>query len=257
MLAVFLACVAISVHEMSSMLVPSLEAKILGEERRSKKIVGTFWYVAGIVISVILFFVATQGDYDTGRSGIALGFVVLMLVGVFTANSIDRSMIRTIGLLVTMGYAVVPWLAVWDLYILKEKSVYLFLLFTIVMGCDTGAYFGGRAFGKRKLAPNLSPKKTWEGAFFGILTAILSSLALNHYYGQTLGTDFLVGITALFGGIAGILGDLLESGFKRFAGVKDSGIIFPGHGGFLDRVDAIIIAAPVVWVFVYNFLLPK
>ncbi|MEI8025441.1 MAG: phosphatidate cytidylyltransferase [Pseudomonadota bacterium] len=257
MLAVFLACVAISVHELSSMVVPSLEAKILGEEHRSKKIVGTFWYLSGIVISVILFFVATQGDYDTGRSGIALGFVVLMLVGVFTAKSIDRSMIRTIGLLVTMGYAVVPWLAVWDLYILKEKSVYLFLLFTIVMGCDTGAYFGGRAFGKRKLAPNLSPKKTWEGAFFGILTAILSSLALNHYYDQTLGSDFLVGITALFGGIAGILGDLLESGFKRFAGVKDSGVIFPGHGGFLDRVDAIIIAAPVVWVFVYNFLLPK
>jgi len=257
MLAVFLTCVAISVHELSSMVVPSLEAKILGEDQRSKRVVGTFWYISGIVISVILFFVATQGDYDTGRSGIALGFVVLMLLGVFTAKTIDRSMIRTIGLLVTMGYAVVPWLAVWDLYILKEKSVYLFLLLTIVMGCDTGAYFGGKAFGKRKLAPTLSPKKTWEGAFFGLSTAILLALALNHYFDQTLGTDFLVGVTAFFGGIAGILGDLLESGFKRFAGVKDSGVIFPGHGGFLDRVDAIIIAAPVVWVFVYNFLLPR
>jgi phosphatidate cytidylyltransferase len=257
MLAVFLACVAISVHELSSMVVPSLEGKILGEDKRSKRIVGTFWHISGIVISMVLFFVATQGDYETGRSGIALGFVVVMLLGVFTAETIDRSMIRTIGLLVTLGYAVVPWLAVWDLYILKENSLYLFLLLAIVMGCDTGAYFGGKAFGKRKLAPTLSPKKTWEGAILGVLSAILLSIALNHYYDQSLGSDFFVALTALFGATAGILGDLLESGFKRFAGVKDSGVIFPGHGGFLDRVDAIIIAAPVVWVFVYNFLLPS
>jgi phosphatidate cytidylyltransferase len=257
MLAVFLACVAISVHELSSMVVPSLEGKILGEDQRSKRIVGTFWHISGIVISMVLFFVATQGDYETGRSGIALGFVVVMLLGVFTAETIDRSMIRTIGLLVTLGYAVVPWLAVWDLYILKENSLYLFLLLAIVMGCDTGAYFGGKAFGKRKLAPTLSPKKTWEGAILGVLSAILLAIALNHYYDQSLGSDFLVALTALFGATAGILGDLLESGFKRFAGVKDSGVIFPGHGGFLDRVDAIIIAAPVVWVFVYNFLLPS
>jgi len=257
MLAVFLACVAISVHELSSMVVPSLEGKILGEDQRSKRIVGTFWHISGIVISMVLFFVATQGDYETGRSGIALGFVVVMLLGVFTAETIDRSMIRTIGLLVTLGYAVVPWLAVWDLYILKENSLYLFLLLAIVMGCDTGAYFGGKAFGKRKLAPTLSPKKTWEGAILGVLSAILLSIALNHYYDQSLGSDFFVALTALFGATAGILGDLLESGFKRFAGVKDSGVIFPGHGGFLDRVDAIIIAAPVVWVFVYNFLLPS
>jgi phosphatidate cytidylyltransferase len=252
MLAVFLACVAISVHELSSMVVPSLEGKILGEDQRSKRIVGTFWHISGIVISMVLFFVATQGDYETGRSGIALGFVVVMLLGVFTAETIDRSMIRTIGLLVTLGYAVVPWLAVWDLYILKENSLYLFLLLAIVMGCDTGAYFGGKAFGKRKLAPTLSPKKTWEGAILGVLSAILLAIALNHYYDQSLGSDFLVALTALFGATAGILGDLLESGFKRFAGVKDSGVIFPGHGGFLDRVDAIIIAAPVVWGFFFN-----
>ena len=257
MLAVFLACVAISVHELSSMVVPSLEGKILGEDQRSKRIVGTFWHISGIVISMVLFFVATQGDYETGRSGIALGFVVVMLLGVFTAETIDRSMIRTIGLLVTLGYAVVPWLAVWDLYILKENSLYLFLLLAIVMGCDTGAYFGGKAFGKRKLAPTLSPKKTWEGAILGVLSAILLAIALNHYYDQSLGSDFLVALTALFGATAGILGDLLESGFKRFAGVKDSGVIFPGHGGFLDRVDAIIIAAPVVWGFFFNILLPS
>lgn len=257
MMSVFLACVAISAHELSTMLVPSLEGKILGEELKSKRVQGTFWHIAGIVVSVILFFVATQADYDTGRSGIALGFVVLMLIGVFTADSIDRSMIRTIGLLVTLGYAVVPWLAVWDLYLLKEGSGYLFLLLTVVMGCDTGAYFGGRAFGKRKLAPTLSPKKTWEGAVTGVITAMSLAVLLNQFYGGSLGSNIGIVGLAFFGAIAGILGDLVESGFKRFAGVKDSGIIFPGHGGFLDRVDAIIIAAPVVWVFAYNFLVTK
>jgi hypothetical protein len=129
MLAVFLACVAISVHELSSMVVPSLEAKILGEEHRSKKIVGTFWYLSGIVISVILFFVATQGDYDTGRSGIALGFVVLMLVGVFTAKSIDRSMIRTIGLFGDDGVCCSPMASSVGLIYFEGKVRILVLTF--------------------------------------------------------------------------------------------------------------------------------
>jgi len=254
LVALFLVFVATSVHEISKMLVPSLEAKILGKDQLPCRVEGTLWHTAGISVAMVLFFVATQGDYDTGRSGIALGFIVMMLLGIFTGETIERSMIRTIGLLVSLSYGALPWLAVWDLYMLKEGAPYLFLLMAIVMGCDTGAYFGGRTFGKRKLAPSISPKKTWEGAVSGVCLAIILAISLNYGYRGSLGTYAGIAVLAFFGSIAGILGDLLESGFKRFAGVKDSGAILPGHGGFLDRVDGILIAAPVVWFFAYNFL---
>ena len=89
MVALFLVFVGTSVHEISKMLVPSLEAKILGATHRSERVQGTFWHIAGISIAMVLFFVATQGDYDTGRSGIALGFVAMMLLGIFTGDNLS------------------------------------------------------------------------------------------------------------------------------------------------------------------------
>jgi phosphatidate cytidylyltransferase len=99
-----------------------------------------------------------------------------------------------------------------------------------------------------------SPKKTWEGAVGGILGGILGGWVINGVYSLfwgELGSWTFIAVISVITGIAGILGDLTESALKRFGGVKDSGSIFPGHGGLLDRTDSIIFAAPVLWFLLY------
>jgi phosphatidate cytidylyltransferase len=122
------------------------------------------------------------------------------------------------------------------------------LLFAVVIvwAGDTAAYFVGRAIGKLKLAPMLSPKKTWEGSAAS-LAASLAIGYVSHYWIPVSTLHLLV--MAVLGNIAGQLGDLAESGYKRSAGVKDSGNLLPGHGGVLDRIDALILAIPVVWYY--------
>ncbi len=122
------------------------------------------------------------------------------------------------------------------------------LMFALVITWvgDTAAYFAGRAIGKHKLAPVLSPKKTWEGTVASILGALLVAVAFERWLNVPL-THLLA--MAAAGNIAGQAGDLLESAYKRSAGVKDSGSLLPGHGGVLDRIDALILAIPVVWYY--------
>jgi phosphatidate cytidylyltransferase len=124
----------------------------------------------------------------------------------------------------------------------------LLLLFALVITWvgDTFAYFAGRAIGKHPLAPRLSPKKTWEGT----LASFLGSLPVAVVFGRWLSAPLphLLAMAAA-GNVAGQAGDLLESAYKRSAGVKDSGGLLPGHGGVLDRIDALILVIPVVWYY--------
>jgi len=122
----------------------------------------------------------------------------------------------------------------------------LLFAFVIVWVGDTAAYFLGRWIGKHPLAPHLSPKKTWEGTVAGFVGSLLVPLAFMPWMNVPL--MHLLGMAAL-GNIAGQVGDLLESGYKRSAGIKDSGTLLPGHGGVLDRIDALILAVPVVWYY--------
>ena len=122
------------------------------------------------------------------------------------------------------------------------------LLFALVItwAGDTAAYFAGRAFGRHALAPHLSPKKSWEGSLASVAASILVAVLLQRWLRAPMA--FLIGM-AVLGNIAGQVGDLLESAYKRSAGVKDSGSMLPGHGGVLDRIDALILAFPVVWYY--------
>jgi len=114
---------------------------------------------------------------------------------------------------------------------------------------DTGAYYAGRKFGRHKLAPAISPGKTWEGAVASALTAII--FGLTYLPLAITGTSFLkAGLLALAANVAGQAGDLAESAIKRGAGVKDSGTLLPGHGGMLDRVDSTLFALPVLYAAV-------
>ena len=126
----------------------------------------------------------------------------------------------------------------------------LLFLFLIVWGCDSAAYYGGRRFGKRKLAPRVSPNKTVEGTISGLIGATAIGAAAGTWW---LLPEFGPLRGALAGALAssaGQLGDLVESLWKRGAGVKDSGVFLPGHGGFYDRIDSLLYAGPVVAAFV-------
>lgn len=125
---------------------------------------------------------------------------------------------------------------------------------TITWGNDTSAYFFGRFLGKHKLAPTVSPNKTWEGFFGGMLGSIVGMfIARGFFFPQLTVMDCLV--LGFGGALLGPLGDLCESLLKRTYGVKDSGRAIPGHGGFLDRLDALIFNAPLVFLYV-EFLRP-
>jgi len=128
---------------------------------------------------------------------------------------------------------------------------FFFIFFTVACTFlnDTGAYFAGRKFGKRKIAPSVSPGKTVEGTLGGVVVCVISGLVVNYGFGSPLSSDWTI-LFALFVSAAAIFGDLVESAIKRGVGIKDSGAIVPGHGGVLDRFDSLIFVFPVSYYFV-------
>ncbi len=130
-------------------------------------------------------------------------------------------------------------------------SLEVFMLFVLIWSSDSFAYFSGRLFGKHKMAPKISPKKTWEGFAGGVILTLILGFFIEKYFPELRGNWIVVGfLVSTFAPI----GDLVESQLKRTFGVKDSGNIIPGHGGILDRLDSFIICAPVVYLY---FILEK
>ena len=134
---------------------------------------------------------------------------------------------------------------------IEEGTARIALLMGVVITSDVFAYFTGHALGRHKLAPQVSPGKTIEGAIGGLVGAALASAMVGAqlFASQPVGLIVTIGVLVA---AAGIVGDLLESLFKRYVGAKDSGTLFPGHGGALDRMDAFILAAPLLYVFFNN-----
>ena len=126
-------------------------------------------------------------------------------------------------------------------------GAWVLLAFALAWGSDTSAYFVGRKFGKTKLAPRISPKKTLEGAAGGLAGSVLCAVIISFFVPALPVSDAIA--LAVIAGVAGQGGDLFESVLKRSSGVKDSGGILPGHGGLLDRVDALVFTAPATWAY--------
>jgi phosphatidate cytidylyltransferase len=129
----------------------------------------------------------------------------------------------------------------------QYKPLLVVGILLILWANDSGAYFAGRALGKRKLFERISPKKTWEGFIGGALLSFLVALLISEYFDVVTRTEWLA--VSLIIVITGTLGDLVESLFKRSISIKDSGSVIPGHGGFLDRFDGLLLSLPFIVTF--------
>jgi len=121
----------------------------------------------------------------------------------------------------------------------------------LVWGADIGAYFSGRAFGKRKLAPAVSPGKSWEGVYGGLALTLLITLVVGVVRSWSVKELCLTLLGAAIVVLISVVGDLTESMFKRQAGIKDSSNLLPGHGGVLDRIDSLTAAIPIFAVLLW------
>ena len=133
----------------------------------------------------------------------------------------------------------------------EKGNIYVWLIFIIAFMTDTFAYFAGYLFGKHKLIPKVSPKKTIEGSIGGILGSTLICLCFGYYFDINLGIIVFLGV---LGSIIAQIGDLFASSIKRYVGIKDYGKLIPGHGGILDRFDSVILVSPFVYIVINLFI---
>ena len=172
----------------------------------------------------------------------------LLALGVVVTYPRSRGLLRSKPSMVVAGLVVVPaaWLALVNVADARRGPELLIWLLAAVAAVDIGAYFAGRRFGRRRLAREVSPGKTWEGAVGGAAAIFAWGVLGAAYFSDDSASAWprWMGLAAILC-LASVTGDLFESAFKRARGVKDSGGLLPGHGGVLDRFDSVIAAAPV------------
>ncbi len=185
----------------------------------------------------------------------ALAFLLFVIVAF--RSPLERVLLDTSASIFGLLYVGLALVTIPLIWAQEHGPSLLLLLFCVVWAGDTVALYVGRAFGKRKLAPKLSPNKTWEGSIASVGGSLIVTLLLMGLGGWMVRHN-LTGLSydgswehwlvlAVVLNIAAQLGDLVESALKRGAKVKDSGSLLPGHGGVLDRIDALLLAAPVLW----------
>ncbi len=204
--------------------------------------------LSAFIIGPMIIWAAYRNSFDIILGLIILNFILCGLISLryFKTNPLVVEMVARN----TLGIIYIP-LFLSCLVLIRNDTygiVWIFFLLTLVLAGDTGAFYVGRVFGQHKLCPAVSPGKTIEGAIGGLAATLGAGLIFMNCFLKSLplGPSILFFLSI---GVVGQVGDLFESELKRYADVKDSGSILPGHGGILDRIDALLFAAPVAFLF--------
>lgn len=178
--------------------------------------------------------------------------LLIVIMGIYrNAENIQTAAHKLINVMAGFVYISIPGICVLKMLEFPEpvRSCYIyFVLATVHMG-DAGSYFIGTKFGKHKLVPKISPKKSVEGSLGGLFFSAASAVFVKTIFGLPFGVGFCI-LAGILLGLSGQLGDLMESAFKRAGGFKDSGHLLPGHGGFLDRIDSLFLGFPVAFILI-------
>lgn len=212
--------------------------------------------IPGLVSLVILWVLLIPTSYITILDGVSFSkaefaFLALMLLLTYTVVTKNKFTFDDVGFVVIAIF----YLGIGFYFLIETRNGGLDLVFyalLLIWVTDSGAYFVGRAMGKNKLWPEISPNKTVEGAIGGVVFAVLFSW-IYHYFTGVLDNYLIVTFMTIFLSVFGQIGDLVESALKRHYQVKDSGTILPGHGGILDRFDSLLFVLPILH-FLMNIL---
>jgi phosphatidate cytidylyltransferase len=213
----------------------------------------------GILIAGLLPFLPLRDPVRAGEMSFWLTAFFLLFAFAYhlIRGPLQDAPVRVAHMVTGLLYGSAGMTALSSLRLMQDGNAWCVAALTITWSNDTSAYFAGRFLGRHKLYPEVSPNKTWEGFAGGMVGSVIGMfVARGFFFPVFTVTDCL--LLGVFGGIFGPMGDLVESMLKRAYGVKDSGRIIPGHGGILDRIDALLFNAPLVFVYVTFFrgLLP-
>jgi len=223
--------------------------------------VGTFLQLTGEIATITGGYV---GNYDSPArpNDFETGFIILFVLGLCVRQFVSRS--NTAGILAIsttlFGLMYVPWLLNFiqkiNFFPGVNGRIYVLYFIIVTKFSDTGAYLVGSLIGRHKMIPRISPGKTWEGFGGAIFLSTMTSLVFVHFLGGKMAgmNDFQAVVLGVLLSSTAVIGDLIESLFKREAGVKDSGGLFPGIGGILDLLDSLLFNAPIMYLYLRHIL---
>ena len=215
-------------------------ARLSGFEAQSSRI------LYAVVVAALLFLLYLLPDL---APWLLVAALIWWLMATWLVLTFPESSAHWASAICKLVIGLLILLPAWQgLVLIKQMPLGNWLILSVmilVWGADIGAYFSGKAFGKRKLAPKVSPGKSWEGLYGGLAACLLITAVVGVYRGWSLGEIIFALVSAAIVVLISVVGDLTESMFKRKSEVKDSSNLLPGHGGVLDRIDSLTAAIPV------------
>lgn len=220
-------------------------------QKIEKRMLGVIGYAGAIIYYILIY--TNHHEYTMMMILALLALFMIEYVFTFPKYNANQVVMAFFGFF----YVAVMLSYVYQIRVLENGIVFVWLIFISSWICDTSAYFVGIKFGKHRLAPVLSPKKSIEGAVGGMLGSAVFGAVYGYCIHRFAGIDInpiVIALICMAGSMISMIGDLVASGIKRDNGVKDYGDLIPGHGGILDRFDSLLFTAPIIFYLTYYFM---